>query len=68
VVVPGIYVAVGAFGSSTVAGGNSTQYGADRLGAHWVAVAAFVALVVVLWRTLAAARIARGPREVASRR
>jgi hypothetical protein len=67
VVVPAIYMGVALFGSGDVLGGNSTQYGADRLAAHWVGVAAFVALVIVLWRTLAAARVARAPREVASR-
>jgi hypothetical protein len=47
---------VSAFGGEHILGGNSTRYSADRLGAHWVAVAAFVVLVVVLIRTLAAAR------------
>jgi hypothetical protein len=68
IVVPAIYVGVAVLGRGAVLGGNSTQYGADRLAAHWVAVAAFVALVVVLWRTLAAARATRAAREVASRR
>jgi hypothetical protein len=69
VVVPAIYVGVALFGDGGhVLGGNSTQYGADRLAAHWVGVAAFVLLAIVLWRTLAAARVARAPREVASRR
>jgi hypothetical protein len=56
VVVPAIYTGVAAFGDHDVLGGNSTRYSADRLAAHWVAVAAFVLLVVVLVRTLAAAR------------
>ncbi|WP_445150075.1 alpha-(1-_3)-arabinofuranosyltransferase domain-containing protein [Baekduia sp. Peel2402] len=56
VVVPGIYAGVAAFGDHDVLGGNSTRFSADRLAAHWVAVAAFVLLVVVLVRTLAAAR------------
>jgi hypothetical protein len=68
VVVPAIYLGVALFGPGDVLGGNSTQYGADRLAAHWVGVAAFVALVIVLWRTLAAARVGRTAREVASRR
>jgi hypothetical protein len=69
VVVPAIYMGVALLGDGGhVLGGNSTQFGADRLAAHWVGVAAFVLLVIVLWRTLAAARVARAPREVASRR
>jgi arabinofuranan 3-O-arabinosyltransferase len=56
VVVPLIYVGVSAFGGEQILGGNSTRYSADRLGGHWVAVAAIVVLVVVLVRTLAAAR------------
>jgi hypothetical protein len=68
IVVPVIYLIVAASGHDDVLGGNSTQFGADRLSAHWVAVAAFVALVLVLWRTLAAARTAAPEREVASRR
>jgi hypothetical protein len=59
VVVPAIYVGVAVLGGADILGGNSTQYGADRLGAHWVAVAALVLMVVVLWRTLAAARVGR---------
>jgi arabinofuranan 3-O-arabinosyltransferase len=59
VVVPAIYAGVWLFGGEHVLGGNSTQYGADRLAAHWVAVAAFVLLAVLLWRTLAAARSGR---------
>lgn len=55
VVVPLIYVGVAVFGEEVV-GGNATRYASDRLAAHWVAVAAFVVLVVVLVRTLAAAR------------
>jgi arabinofuranan 3-O-arabinosyltransferase len=55
VVVPLIYVGVAVFGEE-IRGGNATRYAADRLAAHWVAVAAFVVLVVVLVRTLAAAR------------
>jgi hypothetical protein len=37
-------------------GGNSTDYANERIGAHWPAVAAIVALAVVLWRTLSTAR------------
>jgi hypothetical protein len=58
-VVPAIYVAVAIFGDENILGGNSTQYGADRIAAHWVAAAALVLVVVVLWRTLAAAWTAR---------
>jgi hypothetical protein len=56
VVVPAIYVGVAAFGGEDILGGNSTRFSADRLAAHWVSVAAVVLLVVVLVRTLAAAR------------
>jgi hypothetical protein len=68
IVVPAIYVVVAASGHHDVLGGNSTQFAADRLSAHWVAVAAFVGLALVLWRTLAAARTVAPEREVASRR
>jgi arabinofuranan 3-O-arabinosyltransferase len=56
VVVPAIYAGVAAFGDHRVLGGNSTRFSADRLAAHWVAVAAFVLVVVLLVRTLTAAR------------
>jgi hypothetical protein len=56
VVVPAIYVGVAAFADEHILGGNSTRFGADRLGAHWVAVAAYVLLVVLVVRTLVAAR------------
>jgi hypothetical protein len=68
IVVPAIYVVVAASGHHDVLGGNSTQFAADRMSAHWVAVAAFVGLALVLWRTLAAARTVAPEREVASRR
>jgi arabinofuranan 3-O-arabinosyltransferase len=69
IAVPLVYVGVAVFGGEQVIGGNSTQYGADRLAAHWLAVGAFVALAVVLWRTLAAARAAdRAEPPIASRR
>jgi arabinofuranan 3-O-arabinosyltransferase len=58
-VVPAIYLGVSLFGGEKILGGNSTRYGSDRLGAHWVAVAALVLVVVLLWRTLAAAWSAR---------
>jgi arabinofuranan 3-O-arabinosyltransferase len=58
-VVPAIYLGVSLFGGEEILGGNSTQYGADRLAAHWVAVAAIVLVVLLLWRTLAAARASR---------
>jgi hypothetical protein len=57
VVVPAIYVGVSLFSGEEILGGNSTRFGADRLGAHWVAVAAYVLLVVLVVRTLAAARV-----------
>jgi hypothetical protein len=41
-------------------GGYDTRYAIEHLGAHWVAVAAFVLLVLALAQTLAAAR--RKPR------
>jgi hypothetical protein len=56
VVVPAIYAGVALFSDEKILGGNGTRFGGDRLGAHWVAVAALVLLVVLLWRTLAAAR------------
>jgi hypothetical protein len=56
VVVPAIYAGVALLSGEEILGGNSTRFGADRLAAHWVAVAAFVLLVVILVRTLAAAR------------
>jgi hypothetical protein len=69
VVVPAIYVGVAVLGDRRhVLGGNSTQFAADRLAAHWVGVAAFVLLAIVLWRTLAAVRLARVRQEVAFRR
>jgi hypothetical protein len=37
-------------------GGYDTRYAIEHLGAHWVAVAAFVLLVLALARTLATAR------------
>ncbi|MBI5103621.1 MAG: DUF3367 domain-containing protein [Solirubrobacterales bacterium] len=52
VVVPLIYLGIGLFDDDTL-GGNSTQYAADRLAAHWVGVAAVVLLAIVLLRTLA---------------
>jgi hypothetical protein len=65
--VPLVYLVVALLVSEDRLGGNSTQYGADRLAAHWLAVGAVVALAIVLWRTLAAvARRQRVP--IASRR
>jgi arabinofuranan 3-O-arabinosyltransferase len=67
VAVPLVYLVVALLVSEDRLGGNSTQYGADRLAAHWLAVGAVVALAIVLWRTLAAvARRQRVP--IASRR
>jgi hypothetical protein len=41
-------------------GGYNTEYAQEHLGAHWVAVAAFVLLALALWRTLSTARARRG--------
>jgi hypothetical protein len=66
VVVPAIYVGVALFGDDLDAGGgNATRFAPDRLAAHWVAVAAYVVLVVLLWRSLA---VARGGRRAAGER
>jgi hypothetical protein len=59
VVVPLIYVGVAIFGDLNASSGNATRFAPDRLAAHWVAAGAFVLLVVLLWRSLAAARARR---------
>ena len=58
VVVPLLYILF----PGTNHGGYDTEYAVEHLGAHWVAVAAFVLLVVALARTLAA-RIRASTRE-----
>jgi hypothetical protein len=46
-------------------GGYSFSYAGDLVGAHWLAVAALVLLVLALWRTVSAAR--RGSRSSSRR-
>ena len=36
-------------------GGFNSEYATDLVGAHWLALAAFVALAVALWRGLSTA-------------
>jgi hypothetical protein len=47
-------------------GGYDTRYAVEHIGAHWVAVAAFVLLVLALARTLASARRETRRREAAA--
>lgn len=56
--VPAIYVVVALTSRHHRVGGNSTEYALDRVAAHWVALAALVAVGVVLVRTLAQLRAA----------
>jgi MYXO-CTERM domain-containing protein len=42
-------------------GGHNSSYAADALGAHWVAVAAFVLLALALWRMLRRRHSLRSP-------
>jgi hypothetical protein len=49
VAVPAIYVV---FPPNDL-GGHNSSYPAEVIGAHWVAVAAFVLLVLALWRMVA---------------
>jgi hypothetical protein len=49
VVVPAIYLAF----PPRDLGGHNSSYAAEVLGAHWVAVAAFVLLALALWRMVA---------------
>ena len=37
-------------------GGNATDFGANRMAAHWMALAALIALALLLARTLRAQR------------
>jgi arabinofuranan 3-O-arabinosyltransferase len=54
---PLVYVWVAAFGPDHEGrGGNATDFGANRLAAHWMALAGLILLAVVLWRTLSRAR------------
>jgi arabinofuranan 3-O-arabinosyltransferase len=59
--VPAAYLIAGALSERGNPGGYDTSYGADRIAAHWLALAALTALGLVLWRTLAAARARRPP-------
>ena len=60
VVVPALYILF----PGTNHGGYDTEYAVEHLGAHWVAVGAFILLVVALARVLAGAR-AEGPEPAA---
>lgn len=59
IVVPLLYVLF----PGTNHGGYDTEYAVEHLGAHWVAVAAFVLLVIALARTLARPRPSARPAE-----
>lgn len=54
--VPLAYVIAAIIHRGESLGGNSTDYANDRIGAHWLAVGAIVALCLVLWRTLSTAK------------
>ncbi|MET0604125.1 MAG: hypothetical protein ABW167_19230, partial [Baekduia sp.] len=58
--VPLAYVAAAIIHGDEGRGGNSTDFAANRLAAHWMALAALVALALLLVRTLRAQR--SGPR------
>jgi arabinofuranan 3-O-arabinosyltransferase len=58
--VPLAYVAAAIIHDDEGRGGNSTDFAANRLAAHWIALAALVALGLILVRTLRAQR--SGPR------
>jgi arabinofuranan 3-O-arabinosyltransferase len=62
IVVPAVYLVFPA----TDRGGYDTAYPVERLGAHWVTVAAVVLLVLALARTLSTASRASGAREPAT--
>jgi arabinofuranan 3-O-arabinosyltransferase len=49
--------------SPTDRGGYNFEYSSDLLGAHWVAVAALILLMVACWRALPTAETAGGPPE-----
>jgi hypothetical protein len=61
IVVPALYLLF----PSQDRGGYNTDYAADHLGAHWVAVAALVLLALALGRTLSTASRRRGGRAAA---
>lgn len=54
--VPIAYVVAAILHHGESLGGNSTSYANDRIAAHWLAVAALVAVCLILWRTLSTAR------------
>ncbi len=54
--VPLAYVVAAIIHGDEGRGGNSTDFGANRLAAHWMALAALVALALLLVRTLRAQR------------
>ena len=54
--VPLAYVVAAIIHDDEGRGGNSTDFGANRLAAHWMALAALVALALLLVRTLRAQR------------
>lgn len=56
--VPLAYVAAAIIHDDEGRGGNSTDFAANRQAAHWMALAALVALALLLVRTLRAQRTA----------
>jgi hypothetical protein len=54
--VPLAYVAAAILHEDEGRGGNSTDFGTNRLAAHWMALAALIALALLLVRTLRAQR------------
>ena len=67
IVVPALYL----IESPRNRGGYNFEYSRDVIWAHWVTVAAIILLMVVCWRTLAAARSPApraGPRPPRARR
>jgi len=54
--VPLAYVVAAIIGDDEGRGGNSTDFGANRMAAHWMALAALIALALLLVRTLRAQR------------
>ena len=57
VAMPLTYIWVAAFGPDHEGrGGNATDFGANRLAAHWFALAGLLLLALLLWRTLSRAR------------
>jgi arabinofuranan 3-O-arabinosyltransferase len=54
--VPLTYILVSLVSDDEGVGGNTTDFGNNRIAAHWMALGALVALAVILWRTLRAQR------------